>query len=157
MSKAGFWRWIALISLTGYGFNPLYCDYGPVEEARERLRALDGEGAEELLAREDIDAPEIHLSRALAHYQQSELSEMERALDEVMRHIQNSEQGGEELDAALLATLKRSYYEQLGLLKYAQADALSKVKPQAVAAPGATDAPDQDLSLIHISEPTRPY
>ena len=81
MSKAGFWRWIALISLTGYGFNPLYCDYGPVEEARERLRALDGEGAEELLAREDIDAPEIHLSRALAHYQQSELSEMERALD----------------------------------------------------------------------------
>ena len=64
-------RWVLLASLTGYGFNPLWCDYGPVEEARERLSALDGVGAEDTLSSEDLDAPEVHLVRALARSGQS--------------------------------------------------------------------------------------
>jgi hypothetical protein len=62
------WRWVLLAGIAGYGFNPMYCDYGPLEDARDHLRRLEGAQAEERLKDEIEERAEIHLSRAFAQY-----------------------------------------------------------------------------------------
>ena len=105
---------------SGYGFNPLLCDNGAVEDARERLRQLDSEGAKAALQAEDTDAPEVHLVRALAHYQASELKEATTSLDQVERLIADAESGGEVLNAQRLSILKLRLAEGRGWVAMAE-------------------------------------
>ena len=90
-------RWILLAAITGFGFNPMLCENGALEDAREKLRQLDGEGAKQALQQEELDAPEIHLVRALAHYQVKEFKEATTSLDQVDRLIADAQSGGDKI------------------------------------------------------------
>jgi hypothetical protein len=107
-------RWILLAALTGFGFNPLLCENGAIEDARDKLRVLDGEGAQAALQEEDLDAPEVHLVRALAHYQQGELKEAITSLDQVERLIADAQAGGEKINQTRLEVLTHRLAEGRG-------------------------------------------
>ena len=98
-------RWILLAAITGFGFNPMLCENGALEDAREKLKQLDGEGAKQVLQQEELDAPEIHLARALAHYQLKEFKEATTSLDQVDRLIADAQSGGDKMEPKRLETL----------------------------------------------------
>ena len=92
-------RWVILLSITGFGFNPLICTNGDVEDAQNLLQSsFDKEKAkiaEDLLAPVEVDASEVHLTRALAFYKQEKYDEAKTSLDQAYRLLSDASASGQ--------------------------------------------------------------